>query len=214
MGTLSRSSPGKIVETLAQILDFKSTGAYSVAPQVETILTRIESDTSLDEGLGLCASRMGRVMYTLRNKRGIVHKSGIPPDTADLELLLHCTQWVITELLRHAAAIPMEAAMSLVRMVQAPVGQLIEDLGERRLVLADCTAKEEILVLLQTFYPEYVSLRKVLTCLERMPEKTVRNVLQTLWRHKSADRIEEMQYRLTLKGLDEAATIARQLQAA
>jgi hypothetical protein len=214
LGTLSRSSPGKIVETLAQILDFKSTGVYSVAPHVEAILTRIESDTSLDDGLRLCASRMGRVMYTLRNKRGIIHKSGIPPNTSDLELLLHCTRWVITELLRHAAAIPMEAAKSLVRMVQAPVGQLIEDLGERRLVLVDCTAKEEVLVLLQTFYPEYVSLRKVLICLARMPEKTVRNVLQTLWRHKSVDRVEEMQYRLTLKGLDEAATIARQLQAA
>ncbi len=119
----------------------------------------------------------------------------------------------LTELLRHAAAIPMEAARSLVRMVQAPVGQLVEDLGERRLVLADCTAKEEILILLQTFYPQYVSLRKVLTCLERMPEKTARNVLQTMWRQKSADRIGEMEYRLTLKGLDEASSTARQLQA-
>jgi hypothetical protein len=59
LGTLSRSSPGKIVETLAQILEFKSTGAYSVAPQVETVLTRIESDTSLDDGLRLVPLEWG-----------------------------------------------------------------------------------------------------------------------------------------------------------
>src|SRR5258706_4579894 len=205
VGTLCRSAPGKVVETLAQILEFKSTGTYSLAPQVEAILVRVESDTSIDDGLRLCAARVGRTMYTLRNRRGIIHKSGIPANRADLEFLLHGTQWILAELLRHASGISMEAAERFVKMVQAPVGRLVEDMGERRLVLADCTAKEEILLLLHSFYPDYTPLRKILCCVDRLPEKTARNVLQTLWRQKSADRTRDLEYRLTVKGLNEAA---------
>ena len=88
LGTLGRSSPGKIIEALAQILEFLSTGSYSPTPRVEGLLAGIQSNASLDDGLRLCATRVGLAVYTLRNKRGVIHKSGIPPNRADLGVLL------------------------------------------------------------------------------------------------------------------------------
>jgi len=213
VGTLGRSSPGKIVEGLVQILEFIADGKCSSAPKVELALSAIQGNSSLDDGLRLCAARVGLAMYTLRNKRGVIHKSGLAPNRADLGFLLAAAQWILAELLRNAKGISMAEADGLVRMLQAPIATLVEDTGTRRIVLADLRARDEALVLLQSYYPDRVDLRSILTCLDRIPEKTVRNVLQTLWRQKLVDR-NDMQFRLTLRGLQEAASTVREIQAA
>lgn len=85
---LGRGSPGKFVETMVQALQFLESGQYDSQPKVDAYLRGLESQqTTLDDGLRICASRIGRSMYALRSKRGIVHKGTIDPSYYDLRFL-------------------------------------------------------------------------------------------------------------------------------
>ncbi len=88
-GTLGRSSPGKFVETLVQVLQaMESAGKYDAQPKVDRFLKDIESRKStLPDGLRICAARLVRAMYALRSKRNIVHKAAIDAAVYDLRLL-------------------------------------------------------------------------------------------------------------------------------
>ena len=83
--TFERSSPGKFVETFVQCLQQISRGSYDAKPNVDSYLnTVVENDPTLPDGLRVCAGRIARAMYTLRNKRNIAHKGEVDPNTFDL----------------------------------------------------------------------------------------------------------------------------------
>src|SRR5690349_19829706 len=72
--TLERSSPGKFVETFVQCLQQIATGKHDVKPDVDAYLSKtVENVTQLPEGLRICAARIARSLYALRNKRSIAH---------------------------------------------------------------------------------------------------------------------------------------------
>src|SRR5262249_51559347 len=96
--TLGRASPGKFVETLVQLLQFKARGSYDPVPKVDDYLHKqVENEASLPEGLRFCAARIARSMYTLRNKRNIAHKNEIDPNTFDLAFVHHASSWIMAE---------------------------------------------------------------------------------------------------------------------
>lgn len=207
-GTLGRAAPGRLVETFVQILQYLDTSTYEAKPDVDEYLRKLESrPTTLDDGLRICAARVARAMYTLRNKRTIAHIGPIDPNVYDLRLLLHCSQWLIAELLRVASKVSMDEAGRLMEQVHDPVGGLIEDYGDRRLVLADLTAPDEILVLLHRSYPDYVSVLSILKTLDRRKPRSVNNCLRTLWKDKIVDGDAKAGYRLTSRGFDEATKV-------
>jgi hypothetical protein len=108
--TLERASPGKFVETFVQCLQQISTGAYSAKPEVDRCLREFETDTKLPDGLRVCASRIARSMYTLRNKRNIAHKSEVDPNSFDLRFCHDAARWIMSELVRHATGVTMQEA--------------------------------------------------------------------------------------------------------
>jgi len=56
--TLGRSSAGKFVETVVQVLQFLDAGAYDSKPKVDHFLRTAETKaSSLDDGLRICGSR-------------------------------------------------------------------------------------------------------------------------------------------------------------
>ena len=87
--TLGRSSGGKIVETFVQILQHLETGTYDAKPDVDGHLRGLDSRTKLDDGLRICGGRIARALYAIRNKRNVVHKGSVDPNTYDLRMLLH-----------------------------------------------------------------------------------------------------------------------------
>lgn len=208
-GTLGRANPGKLVETLVQALQaLESSGKYDKKPDVDAYLRGLESRSSpLGDGLRICASRVGRAMCSLRSKRGVAHKGELDPNTIDLRFLHHAAQWVIAELVRTVDGIPMEEAGTLVGMVQAPVGGLVEDFGDRKLVLEDMTAREEALVLLHSYYPEKVLLKNVIGSMDRLHERTVRSALRALWKEKLVEGSSKDGFQLTGRGFDEAIEV-------
>jgi hypothetical protein len=213
--TLGRSSGGKFVETIVQILQFLDTGQYDdTPPKPDNYLNTLESKApSLDDGLRICAARIARSMYTLRNKRNMQHKGSVDPNSYDLRFVHHGAQWLLAELLRQVSGLTMQEAGQLINMANAPVGELVEDTGFRRLVLHDTNSPaEEVLVLLHSHYGTVTSLKTVQDSLNRRTDKEVRNALASLWKRKLVDGAAKHGYVLTTTGFNKAVEVIRRVR--
>lgn len=208
--TLGRSSGGKIVETTVQILQHLETGKYDAKPDVDKYLREVESHTALDEGLRICAARVARSMYAIRSKRNILHKGNVDPNDYDQRLVLHGAEWLIAELLRLTQGLTMQEAGELIELVHAPVGSLVEDFGNRRLVHGELSIEGELLVLLHSHYPAYVPADAIMSSLNRRNEGSVTNTLRDMWRHKLVEGSKKEGYRLTQPGFNAALGIIRE----
>lgn len=204
--TLERAAPGKFVETFVQCLQHIDAGTHDLKPSVDDYLGKKVENTSLPEGLRICAARVARSMYTFRNKRNIAHKNDVDANTHDLALVHQGAAWITAELLRHATGVSMQEAGALIELVQAPVGTLVEEIGGIRLVHADVPVKAELLILLHSHYPDTVSVDSVLSSLSRRSAGTVRNRLRDLHAEKLAHGDARSGYRLTQAG--HAAAVA------
>jgi hypothetical protein len=213
-GTLGRSSAGKFVETTVRALQYLDTGAHEKKPDVDGYLRKLDSvPSTLDDGLRICASRVARSAYTLRNKRSIAHSGEVDPNAYDLAYLLHATQWVLAELVRVVAGSSMKDAGELVAAIVAPVGGLVDDLGGRKVVLGRLSARDEVLVLMHHEHPAAVPVTDILAAMRRRDETTVRKAVRQLWRDKLIEGDNAPGYQLTSSGYAEAtAVIAAQVR--
>lgn len=210
--TLGRAAPGKFVETLVQVLQHLDAGNYDAKPNVDDYLKHLDATASnLPDGLRLCAGRIGRAAYTLRNKRNIAHKGSVDPNAYDLSFTHAAAQWILAELLRVATNDSMEKAGKLIDQVMAPVGGLVEDFGGKRLVLEDVAAREEILLLLHHAYPNPVPRTEIATSMDRRDASTVRKAIRSLWSERMIEEVEADNYKLTQRGFSAAIAVARDM---
>ena len=198
--TLEHTAPGKFVETLVQCLQFINTGTYDAKPRVDAYLGSEVENTTLPDGLRICAARVARSVYAFRNKRSIAHKNEVDANTHDLFFLHQGAAWISAELLRHATGVSMQEAGALIELIQAPVGTLVEEIDGTRLVHADVPVRTEILILLHSHYPDIVSVRSVVGGLSRRNSGTVRKRLRDLHGQKLAHGDSRSGYRLTRTG--------------
>lgn len=206
--TLGRSAPGKFVESIVQALQYLERGSYDKQPSVDDYLKNVESRaTGLPDGLRICASRVARAMYTLRNKRNILHKGEVDPNEFDLRFLLSGAQWIMAELVREFSGTTMQQAGALVAQIQAPIGALIEDFGSKRMVHAKLSAKDEILVLLYSHYPGGLLLSEIVANLDRRNSVAVKKAVRELWTTKLIEGSATTNYRLTAPGLNRAMAV-------
>jgi len=196
--TLERAAPGKFVEIFVQCLQQIATGSYHEKPEVDVYLSkRVERETLLPEGLRICAARVARSIYTLRNKRNIAHKNAVDPNTFDLAFIHQAAAWVMAELVRNASGVTMQEAGAFIELVQAPVGTLVEEIDGIRLVHADVSVRGELLILLHSHYPERVTVTNILGGMKARSPGTVRNRLNELRTEKLLHGDSKIGYRLT-----------------
>jgi Mn-dependent DtxR family transcriptional regulator len=199
--TLGRAAPGKFVETFVQILQHMTRGSHDPAPKVDHYLEKqVENEASLADGLRICAARVARSIYTLRNKRNIAHKSEVDPNTFDLAYVHHAASWIMAELIRGAAGLSMQEAGALIDLVQVPVGELVEDIDGVRLVHADVPTRTEVLILLHSHHPDPVPRAAIGESLSRRSPGTVNNNLRDLVEEKLIVGDAKRGYRLTQVG--------------
>lgn len=214
--TLERASPGKFVETFVQCLQFMVGGMFEAKPSVDEYLSKkVENEAALPEGLRICAARLARTIYTLRNKRNIAHKNPIDPNTFDLALAHESAAWIMAELLRNATGVLMQEAGALIAQLQVPVGTLVEEIDGLRLVHADTSIRGEILILLHSYYPDRVAVADILKTMSARSGGSVKNRLGELRMGKLLHGDSKTGYRLTQVGHAAAvAEIANLLKAA
>jgi hypothetical protein len=210
-GTLGRSSPGKFVEIFVQICQFLAKGRFELHPNVEAFLSKeIENLTLLNDGVRICAGRIARSMYALRNKRSIAHKNEIDPNLYDLSYLLAGSSWILAELLRTLRSISMEQAGLVIKFLQVPAGKWVEDIAGRRLVHGDFGIREEILILLHSYYPETCKSIEIQNSLNRRSGGAVRKQLSILYREKLIDGTARKGFVLTWPGHERATELLKE----
>lgn len=209
--TLGRGAPGKFVESVVQALQaLEQGGKYDAKPSVDSYLTGLESRPStLPDGLRICAARLGRAMYSLRSKRNIVHKADVDASAYDLRMLYAGAQWILAELLALATNITSQDAAKLIAEVQLPAGELVEVLGDRRLVQAEMTVREEALVLLMSHHPDPITVAQLQKSMDRRSAGSVANDVGRLWKDKLLHRTDDKRIVLTEAGLREAIEVAQ-----
>jgi len=213
--TLERAAPGKFVETVVQVLQFLAEGTYKKtfkAGEVEDFLKNAESRAiDLPNDLRVLLTRVARGMYSLRSKRGIVHRGEIESNIYDLRYLYAGAQWVLSEIIRHVLGTDMDVAGNMVEFVQMPVVEVVEDFGDRKLVLTSCPAREELLVLLLQYYPEWVPVSQVHKDMDRRPRSTVSNALKGAYQARLIEKGDRA-YKLTGLGYRDARAILERLR--
>lgn len=204
--TLERASPGKFVETFVQCMQQISRGSYDASPSVDSYLnTRVENETALPDGLRFSAGRIARSMYTMRNKRNIAHNGEVDPNGYDLAYLHHSASWIMAELVRSASNISMTEAGALIELLHAPVGTLVEEIDGVRLVHAKVSTRVELLILLHSHYPDYVSTGDITNTLSRRSASSIRGRISDLKGEKLIFGDSVIGYRLTAPGHAAAA---------
>ena len=181
-------------------------------PNVDHYLDkRAEQETALPEGLRVCAARIARSIYTLRNKRNIAHKGEVDPNTFDLAFIYQAASWIVAELIRSASGLSMEEAGDLVELIQVPVGAIVEEIDGTRIVHGKLTVREELMILLHSHYPERASLADIDASMRGRSAGTVRNVLRGLRDTKLAHGDGQNGYRLTQPGYAAAQAVIQNL---
>jgi hypothetical protein len=212
--TLERASPGKFVETFVQCLQQISAGSYNDKPDVDRYLREVESDTKLPDGLRVCSARIARSMYTLRSKRNIAHKNQVDPNSIDLRFCHDAARWVMSELTRHATGLTMQEAGAVIDLVQVPVGYLVEDIDDTRLVHANVSIRVELLILLHSHYPSSIPAINIMKSLALRSPSAVRGRIAELLREKLVYGDPKRGYRLTETGHRAASRQINHLNAA
>ncbi|AZO04335.1 hypothetical protein [Mesorhizobium sp. M2A.F.Ca.ET.043.02.1.1] len=203
--TLERATPGKFVENFVQCLQFLASGTYDEKPDVDGYLSKkVENEVGLPEGLRICGARIARSIYSLRNKRNIAHKNPVDPNRFDLALAHTGAAWLVAELLRNATGTTMEEAGTLIELLQAPVGTLVEEIDGVRFVHAKTSVRGEILILLHSHHPERVPVSAVMRDLGTRKAGSVRNRLSELRAEKMVHGDTATGYRLTSPGYQAA----------
>jgi hypothetical protein len=206
LNVVGRAAPGRFVESVVQALQFITTGTFDEAPGVARSLQLIESQKPLDDGLR-CVVQAARAMYLFRNKRGLAHNNRIEANVADLHYLFSSAQWITSELVRLLSPYTSDEARRLVQQVLAPAAGIVEDMGNRKLVLVELPVRDEVLVVLHSYYPSSPTQRQVLDSVNRASTRTVLNALEWLWKRKLVDGAPESGYTLTRTGILRADTI-------
>lgn len=206
-GILGKISAGKFVESAIQILQFLETGKYEAKPQIDKYLVGLESKkTNLDDGLKICVSRVLRAIYAVRSKRDIAHKGAVKKNEYDLRFIYHASQWSLTEIVRQILnPHNMTTAGKIIDLIQKPISSITEEFGNRKIVYGKYSAKEEILILLNEVFPEFLSHDYISRSLDRRSTSTIINALRELWQNKliHKDSPSARNFRITKLGLQE-----------
>ena len=195
-----------------QCLQRLTSKKYEAKPNVDDYLARkAENETIVPEGLRIAGARVARAIYTFRNKRNIAHIGEVDPNYIDLAFTAHASAWIVSELLRVATGITMEEAGRLIAIVQAPIGQLVEEIDGVRLIHGKVTLEEELLILLHSHYAEDVPMMDIQATMKLRNSGSVGNKLRDLVAEKLVVGHTNGGYKLTTLGFNAAVVVIQKL---
>lgn len=118
----SELSGGRFCECMVRLLQHLNgdpvTPFGTTLPSVEGILRKAENNVSIPDGLRLFGTKLIRVLNDVRNRRDVAHVGGdVNPNLADSQLVSHCADWILTELVRSYYTCNIDTARSIVQNI-------------------------------------------------------------------------------------------------
>lgn len=158
----SELNAARFSECVVRLLEYINTGKYTpFGTQVksEHIINSIQNNTAHKDTIRFFIPRLTRVMLDVRNKRDVAHVGGeVNPNHSDALLVNHCTDWILTELVRHFYSCSMDEAKQIVVSInELRIPVVAEVDGFVRVQDTKLDANNKALVVLYHKQPEKVS---------------------------------------------------------
>ena len=145
---------GQFIEITRRIIELETTGAYSPLSQKlplfnESLLQSYERATKSSTSFRILIPRFLFSMYSIRNKRGIVHVGEVEPNVIDLSVLIYCAKWILAEIIRLLSNFSFDETSDLINSIMDKEESLFWDSGNMiRLLDNSMDASLKVLCLL------------------------------------------------------------------
>lgn len=122
---------GRFIEIAIRMIEFKTQGKYNKLEDKlpifnERRLKDFEQSVVCDNiSFKILIPRQLYAMYTIRNKRGMIHINKIDPNYMDATLLLNMQKWVLAELVRNSSNFDYEEALDIIDSIISKENSLI-----------------------------------------------------------------------------------------
>jgi hypothetical protein len=144
---------GHFVEAIRRFLELKLFGKYTPVNKKlsnfsNTILDAYENANG-DESYRIIIPRALHSIYTVRNKRGAGHLTGVSPNEMDAAFILYSTKWVLAELVRINSTLnPDETLAMISSIVERQIDLIWKHDGIVRILNINMPKNLQVLVLL------------------------------------------------------------------
>ncbi|KAB8333554.1 hypothetical protein SD80_012850 [Scytonema tolypothrichoides VB-61278] len=148
-------------EYVLRLLQYIDTGNYTplgVSLQSQSIINAIGHNATIPNSLRVFIPRLIRVILDVRNQRDVAHVGGeVNPNVSDSLLVVHSTDWILTELIRHFHNCSIQDAQMIVDAInEIKIPIITEVEGFIRVQNTKLDAKKKTLVILYHKSPSKV----------------------------------------------------------
>lgn len=122
---------GRFIEIAIRIIEFKAEGKYNKLEDKLPIFNEKrlkdfeQSKICNNISFKILIPRQLYSMYTIRNKRGMIHINNIDPNYMDATVLLNMQKWVLAEFIRNSAKLDYEESLNIIDNIIAKENSLI-----------------------------------------------------------------------------------------
>jgi hypothetical protein len=156
----SELNAARFCECVLRIIEYINTGSYTPTGaklDTEKIIKGVENNTKIPDTLRIFIPRLVRVVLDVRNKRDVAHVGGeVSPNYSDSLFVIHATDWILTELVRHFHSCSIQEAHQIVSSInEVKIPVVTEINGFIRVQNTQLDAKKKTLVVL--YYKKPIS---------------------------------------------------------
>jgi hypothetical protein len=156
---VSELDAGHFVESVRRLIELELFRSYTPftnpLPNFSDNEMKRYEGAAGDESFRLLIPRVLKAVYTLRNKRGVGHITGISPNRMDATFILHSVKWVLAELVRLSSGLSIAETQELCDQIsERQIAILWKDGMTTRILTPDMKTRDQILVLLYDRSPQ------------------------------------------------------------
>ncbi len=207
---------GHFVEAVRRFLELKLFGKYTPIDKKlsnfsNAVLAAYENATG-DESYRMLIPRSLHSIYSIRNKRGAGHLTGVSPNEMDATLILYAVKWVLAELVRLNSKLSHDETLALISsIVERQIDLIWKEKGTTRILNTSIPKNQQVLVLL--YNEKTQSEEKLRKTIEYSNPTDFRKVLRKFHRERFLEYdTGHKSCTITTKGLSEADKIIKKYQ--
>jgi hypothetical protein len=207
---------GHFVEVVRRFLELKLFGKYTpidkqLSKFSNVVLTAYENTTG-DDSYRILIPRALHSIYSIRNKRGAGHLTGVSPNEMDATFILYSTKWVLAELVRLNSTLSSDETLALTSsIVERELDLIWKKDGIVRILETNMSKSQQVLVLL---YDENTQTEENLRkAIEYSNPTDFRKILTKFHKERFLEYNSKQRIcSITTKGLCAAETIIKKYQ--